>query len=217
MSEDFNNPKSDQLVLLMKQYGKGNDQAGEELCHLLEPDMRRTAIGFLGPHDPDIDDLMQDSVIALLHYLRNGGKVPDSPVPFVTTIIRNRCRNLYRWRKVRPNNKLDEIQQWYAAPDHSPLDLLVEDELLSIIQDGLNSLKKPCSDLLRHIYLEQRSMDQLRQKLGLSTVQAVYSRRNQCLDLLKKFLKRTGLSCPDHGKAKSPRKSGDKGGASNAR
>ncbi len=216
MSENTKNPKTAHLVQLMQQYGNGNDQAGEELCDILMPGLRRTIIGFLGHDDANIDDLMQDSFIALLHYLRIGGNVPDDPVPFVSTIIRNRCRNLCRWRKVRPHLNLDDIQQWYAAPDHSPLDLLVEGELLSILQEGLNSLGPSCSRLLNDIYLKKRSMNQLRQELGLSTVQAVYYRRNQCLDRLKKFFKITELSCPDHGKTKSRRKSGIKG-AKNAK
>ncbi len=195
----------------MHEYRRGADSVGDELYSVLEPEMRKTIIGFLGSQDADIDDLMQDSFLALCQYLQNGGQIPDNPISFATTIIRNRCRNLYRWRKVRPHENLDDMQHWYASGSRSPLDLLVTDETLNLIQEGLDSLGAACSELLRSIYLEHCTMDQMKDQLKLTSVQAVYYRRNQCLGSLKKFFNNLGPSCPDLVKTSSHRISENKG------
>jgi len=155
------------------------------------------ADGFLGPDDPDRDDLIQDALMALLKYLRRGGSLPDSPQTFAATIIRNRCRNLYRWRKSHPAAGVDNLDSWYASPDRSPLDLLLDAEILTGLQTALDRLEAACAKLLRAIYLERKTMDQIKDQLGLTTVQAVYYRRNQCLGHINKIFKKAGLQGPE--------------------
>ena len=184
----------------MSRYQAGQDDAGESLCNLLQVDLRKVADGFLGPEDSDRDDLVQDALIALLAYLRQGGALPDNPKSFVSTIIRNRCRNLYRWRKYRPTANLDKVENFHESPGRSALDLLLDDEVMEGLQVALNRLDEECAELLRGIYLQRLSMDELSQKLGLTTVQAVYYRRNQCLGKIKKIFEKSGFGCPAHGK-----------------
>ncbi len=190
-------PDTPGLGQLMSRYRAGHDEAGDLLCASLEPDLRRVARGFLGPDDADHDDLVQESLLSLLRYLRRGGSLPDNPHTFATTVIRNRCRNLYRWRKARPAADLDNITSWYASPASSPLDLLLEGEILTGLQAALDHLEAACARLLRGIYLERRSMEQLAAQLGLTTVQAVYYRRNQCLGQIKKIFNKAGFGGPE--------------------
>lgn len=185
---------------LMSQYASGQNGAGDLLCARLQPDLRKVADSFLGQEDSDRDDLVQDALIALLAYLRKGGALPENPHSFVSTIIRNRCRNLYRWRKYRPSTDIDKMENFYKSPDRSPLDLLLDEEVLEGLKVALSSLDEVCARLLRGIYLEGRSMEDLSTQLGLTTVQAVYYRRNQCLERIKKIFESTGFGCPIHGK-----------------
>jgi RNA polymerase sigma factor (sigma-70 family) len=200
MPEQTRTPDTSRLHELMSRYGAGHDGAGESLCSELEPALRKVADGFLGANDPDRDDLVQDALIALLAYLRAGGSLPDNPHSFASTIIRNRCRNLYRWRKYRPSSNLDNLENWYKSPDSSALDLLLEDEVLGGLQAALDRLDDTCAQLLRGIYLEGRSMEDLSRQLGLKTVQAVYYRRNQCLQRIKKIFEKIGFESPAGGK-----------------
>ncbi len=195
-------PNSDDQRInhLMSRYRAGHNDAGDLLVASLEPDLRKVVRGFLGPGDADGDDLVQDALIAMLRYLRKGGILPDNPSVFVATIARNRCRNLYRWRQIRHSIDVEGIENWYASDDHSPLDLLLEGELLSGLQLALNQLDSICSGLLRSLYLEKQSMEQMREQLGLTSVQAVYYRRNQCLGQIKKLFKKTGFDSPEKSK-----------------
>ena len=90
------------------------------------------ADGFLGPNDPDGDDLVQDALMALLTYLRQDGSLPENPQSFAATIIRNRCRNLYRWRKYRPAANLEKFENQFESPGRSPLDLLLDESPLHL-------------------------------------------------------------------------------------
>lgn len=202
MPEQTQTPDTSRLHELMSRYRNGHDCAGESLCTHLQPELRKVADGFLGSNDPDRDDLVQDALIALLAYLRQGGPLPGNPQSFASTIIRNRCRNLYRWRKYRPSANLENVENYYKSPDQSPLDLLLDDEILEGLKVALDRLDDICAQLLRGIYLQRRSMEQLSQQLGLSTVQAVYYRRNQCLGKIKKIFESTGFGSPAHGKLK---------------
>jgi len=199
MLEEASSPDSPQLGALMSHFSDGHDEAGDQLCASLEPGLRRVADGFLGPDDPDLDDLIQDALVALLGYLRRGGPLPDNPRAFAATIIRNRCRNLYRWRKSRPAGSVDNLENWYASPTRSPLDLLLEGEIRTGLQTALDRLEAACSRLLRGLYLERRTMEQMRDKLGLTSVQAVYYRRNRCLEKIKKIFIKSGFGGPDQG------------------
>jgi len=200
MSDQTQTPDTARLHDLMSRYREGHDGAGESLCSHLQPELFKVASGFLGPDDPDRDDLVQDALIALLAYLRQGGALPDNPRSFASTIIRNRCRNLYRWRKYRPSTNLESVENLYKSPDRSPLDLLLDDEVLEGLRMALRRLDDVCAQLLRGIYLQGRSMEQLSRELGLTTVQAVYYRRNQCLGKIKNIFEKTGFGSPAHGK-----------------
>jgi RNA polymerase sigma factor (sigma-70 family) len=185
------------LAQLMSSYSGGHNEAGDQLCASLEPSLRRVADGFLGAGDLDRDDLVQEALLAMLRYLRRGGPLPENPQAFASTIIRNRCRDLYRWRKSRPTSDMESLEHWYASPDRSPLDLMLDGEVLAGLQAALDNLDDSCSQLLRGFYLERRSMEQIRHQLGLTTVQAVYYRRDQCLKNLKNLFKKLGFAGPD--------------------
>lgn len=202
MPEQTQNPDTSRLHHLMSRYAGGQDDAGEDLCAHLQPELRKVADGFLGPNDPDGDDLVQEAMMALLVYLRQDGSLPGNPQSFASTIIRNRCRNLYRWRKYRPAANMEKFENQFESPGRSPLDLLLDDEVIEGLRVALERLDDVCARLLRGIYLENQSMEDLSRRLGLTTVQAVYYRRNQCLARIKKIFEKTGFGSPAHGKLK---------------
>ena len=152
--------------------------------------MRDAVGGFLGTGDPDRDDLIQETLLALLRYLRGGGEPPDNPEAFCVTIARNRCRNLYQWRKLRPTTDVESACVALPDPDAGPLEMLAEAERRTLLRAAFADLNRECRNLLHAFYIEETSMETLRRRSGLSSVQGVYHRKNVCLQHLTRLFNR---------------------------
>jgi len=170
-------------------YVAGSDQAAETLCAELASRMRISARFFLGTDSAEIEDVVQESLVAILAYIRKGGGFEGDLVSFAVTVARNRCRNLLNWHARRPQVPIDGLAEWIADRDRSPLDTLLEAEVHQHLQAALDALGDDCRTLLRAFYLEGVSIESIRQRIGLATVQGVYYRRSVCLDQLREFLK----------------------------
>ena len=132
--------------------------------------------------------MVQESLLAVLGYLRNRGGFEGDLVRFAVTVERNRCRNILVWRSRHPDVAIEPLCEWLADPQRSPLDSLLEGETRRLLQAGLDSLSRGCRELLHWFYLEDRSIETIRQDIGLDTVQGVYYRRSVCLQQLGRFL-----------------------------
>jgi len=139
--------------------------------------------------------VVQEVLIGFLRYLRRAGIVPDNSEAFVVTMARNRCRNLALWRKRRPTVRLEIVGFDPPQPGSSPLEWIDEEERRGLMGRALAQLDERCRALLRAIYTEERSMEALRELYGLSSVQAVYFRRDACIRKTQQFLNRLLLKC----------------------
>ena len=171
-------------------YIAGDDEAGSRICRGLEPAIRAEVGRFLPATDAERDDVVQETLLALLTYLRRAGRCPDRPGAFVVTMAGNRCRNLYRRRKRRPGVELEKTAEWLVAAGTDPLELLEDRELEEAVRSGLAELDPPCRQLLLAIYVEQRPMEELQREAGLGTVQGIYYRKYACLKKLRESLNR---------------------------
>lgn len=171
-------------------YIAGDEEAGGRLCRSLEPVVRAEVRRFLPSSDAEHDDVVQETLIALLTYLRKAGRGPDRTEAFVVTMAGNRCRNLYRWRKRRPTVELESTADWLSGAGENPLELLETAELEGLLQNALSQLDEPCRRLLIAIYVEDRPMEDLQRDAGLGTVQGAYYRKYSCLKKLALLLNR---------------------------
>ncbi len=171
-------------------YVSGDDAAGRGVCATLDAAVRQAVYGFLPPDDPDRDDIVQDTLLTLLQYLRASEVCPDNPEAFAVTSARNRCRNLYHWRKLRQNVDIDEMAGRLPCPDASPLDLLDDRETRDLLVEALASLDPECHKLLLDVYLEEKTIESMRREAGLTSVQGIYHRKNICLKKITKFFNR---------------------------
>jgi len=178
-----------------RQYIGGDDAAAERICVALEPAVRAGVTGLLGAGDPDGDDVVQEVLLALLAYLRRTGIVPDNPAAFSVRIARNRCYNLGIWRRRRRAQDVDDHAEALPSLAASPLELMERDQKRRLVDDALADLDPPCRELLVAVYRHESSMEKLRRRLGLGSVQAVYHRRNICLEKARKFLNRRLFGC----------------------
>ena len=174
-------------------YVAGDDAAGERLCASLDPAVRDAVYGFFRAGEPDRDDLVQDTLLALLRYLRGGGSTPENPEAFCVTIARNRCRNLHQWRKLRPPADVEAAAETLPDTGAGPLELLEAEDRRRLVREAFAQLGDLCRNLLRDFYMKEKSIEELREELGLGTVQGVYHRKNVCVKELKKLFNRSRL------------------------
>lgn len=171
-------------------FSNGHPGAEDRLCRSLSPIVRREVARILGDADLDVDDVVQESLLASLRYLEARDGFSGDLIKLAVTIARNRCRNILRQRAARPGVAVESLESWLADPARSVLDLVVEDERRTIIRHALDRLPHPCRALLRALYNRGITPMQARSIIGVSSVQGVYHRRRTCLEALKKLVQR---------------------------
>lgn len=186
-------------------YIAGDDEAGGRICKALEPVIRAEVRRFLSDTDADQDDVVQETLLGLLAYLRKAGRAPDCLEAFVVTMAGNRCRNLYRWRKRRPGVDVESASDWLRANGDDPSEALEAREMERLVRSALSRLDAPCRRLLLEIYSERRSMQELQREAGLGTVQGAYHRKYVCLKKLALLLNRAWFEGQESGPGDVPR------------
>ncbi len=171
-------------------YIAGDDAAGDRVCTTLDSAVRQAVYGFLKPQDADRDDMVQDALLAMLEYLRTAADCPDNPEAFAVTTALNRCRNLYHWRRLRHSEDIDDLSGRISCAGDSPLDLLDAKETHDLLAEAFAALDPDCRWLLGEVYLEERTIEDLRRDLGLASVQGIYHRKNICFAKITKFFNR---------------------------
>lgn len=190
----------------------GEDGAADRLAGGLGLPLRQAAAALLGPGSPDLDDVVQESIVAVLGYVRRNGGFEGNLTRFGVTVARNRCRNLLIWRRRRPEVPVDSLADWLARPDRSPLDALLERERLRLLEEALAGLGPDCRTLLRQLYLEGVPAEELRRRSGLRTVQGIHYRKDVCLERAFRILNERLAGCSDargRGRRRRPPGSGD--------
>jgi len=183
----------DLLAADIAAYRAEDDAAGDRLYEFIAPPVRREIGRMLGDA-AEADDVMQETLLACLGYLRGDREFRGDAVRLAVTIGRNRCRDILRRRRLRPQLDIEPFSHWLADPSRSALDDILADELRAILQDVLDSLARPCRRLLQALYVEDRTPEQARAVTGLDTVQGVYYRRGVCLRQARKLFQNRWLS-----------------------
>jgi len=168
----------------------GDPGAIDRLARQLGLHASTAASAMLGRDHPDVDDVAQESALAVLEHIRRRRGFEGDLVAFTVTVARNRCRTLIAWQRLRPQLPLEPLSEWIAHPGKSPLDALLDGEVTRLLQEAIDRLDEGCRDLLRDFYFEDVSMEEIRRRVGLNTVQGVYYRRSICLGRVESFLKR---------------------------
>jgi RNA polymerase sigma factor (sigma-70 family) len=183
--------RSERLEQDIAAYIAGDDEAGNRICLSLEPVVLAEVTRLLSKADFERDDVVQDTLLAFLTYLRRAGRGPRRPEAFVVTMAGNRCRNLYRRRKRRPTLDVDLASDWLPGKGKNPHEILESRELEEMVRRGFAKLDPACRQLLLSIYVDQRPMEELQREAGLGTVQGIYYRKYACLKKLHSFLNKS--------------------------
>jgi RNA polymerase sigma factor (sigma-70 family) len=178
------------LPAVLAAFFEGGAGADDELCRVLRNPVAGAVASFLGADGPETDDVIQESLMAVVGYLHRRGGFEGNLVRFAVTVARNRCRNILAWRRRRPHVPLDPLADWIAAPERSPLDAYGEEQVLTALRTSLAELGADCRDLLHALFMEMVSAEAMCERLGLTTVRAVYYRRENCLKGLQLLMNR---------------------------
>ena len=178
-------PSLDDLV---RSFRAGKDD-GTQLCSLLEIAARNAVRGFLGLDEGTQDDCVQDALVGILYYLRRDREFDGDVAKLCVSIARNRCRDVKRRLARRPEIPIDPMTEWLEDSARSALDLIEKEQRRSLLQIGLDSLDAACRRLLHRIFVQGISADTIRKEEKLASVQAVYYRRDICLQRARKNLK----------------------------
>lgn len=173
--------------------------ADENLVRILEKPVRDAARAFLGFDNEEVNDVVQETCLAVLKYIRKQEGFQGNLISFSVTISRNRCRNILNWNRRWQTVPIDSLSDWIEHPERSPLELLDEKEINAILHETLDNLDHPCGLILRGFYTLDRSADSLRRELGLKSVQGVYYLRDRCLNRAYKALKKRLSVCSSDG------------------
>ena len=170
-----------------------NDQrADERMIEILRQPVADDVRRFLGGDDPDVEDVVQESLIAALRYLAGDVGTEQRAIKLAVTIGRNRCRDLLRRRRRWQLSDIDEAANQIRSPGISALDAVEHADLREHLLASLAGLSEDCRNLLLLRYMDNMSTRAICRHLGLRSPQAFFHRRAACLRRLRKiFVKRT--------------------------
>ncbi len=179
------------LARAVAAYLAGDESAADGLYHLLHGPVHAEAQQFLARDNIDFDDIVQDSLLAVLDYVRKNGGFSGDLIKFAVTVVRNRCRNLLnsrqRWRQVPIETLRDRLT---SALLRNPLEALEDAEIRGLVQEALDQLGPECRALLHALYRQGKACKEMIGPLGLKSVHGVYRRRSSCLLQLNRIVKK---------------------------
>lgn len=130
----------------------------------------------------DIDDLVQDSVLAVWQKMKSGRFEArlDTPLDaYLTGVVRNKWLKTLHKRSVAALTDLDESLTEEVPPEHPKLPLL---------EEAFAQLGKGCQQLLRLFYWEGYTLEEIASRLEAS-MDAVKMRKFRCMLQLGKILR----------------------------
>lgn len=162
--------------------------AEQSFVMFVEPPVRANVARFLGLSHPDIDDVIQDTLLAVVEYIRAKRGFDGNLQVFAVSVARNRCRSLLALSRFKGHQSGDDSTSLLIDGSPSPLDLCERKDLQRTVRRALADLDRDCRHLLEDIFLRGVSIATLSKRLGLRSVQAVYHRRAVCLKKIAQVL-----------------------------
>ncbi|MFH1843710.1 MAG: sigma-70 family RNA polymerase sigma factor [bacterium] len=169
----------------------GDEAAANEIISFLRDPVRAEARQFLRSDNIDYDDVVQETIIAVLNYLRKNGGFTGDLIKFAVTVVRNRCRNILNTQRRRRQVPVESLaNRLTSALFSNPLQTLLDREIHQLLQSALDDLGPDCRTLLRAVYCQGKRCKDLIAPLGLKSVHGVYRRRSVCLAKLNRIVKK---------------------------
>lgn len=147
--------------------------------------LARQLVTSKGGAEMDAQDLFHDAICVLRDAVLQGRFQADKPIrPYFQRILNNLWNDALR-RKYRhaPAEQLPE-----SSDDATPLDLLIDRESGSLLEDIFGRLGAKCAELLRLRVLYKLPLRDIALRIGLASEDAAKMKHHRCKGELKRLL-----------------------------
>jgi RNA polymerase sigma factor (sigma-70 family) len=155
----------------------------------LRSKLRFKAQFHLGPWCPDVDDVVQETMVRLLHAERDGLiRSLDSWVAFANATCNNVIHE-YRRRLWRDTPQEPSTQEPQSGSHFSAL------ETLDLVENIIAQLPAKDQQILRAFYLDEKTVDQICAETGINRTHfgvALFRAKERCRKILRPYVKSTG-------------------------
>lgn len=151
------------------------------------PDKARNVLRKLEAEEANLEDAVQEGIVALVRAIRHGSFRSESRL---STYFVSICRNIYL-KKYRPRHVIANMDQLPAEPGYEAPDWkLMEEEqrglLAALLKSALGKLRKKCREALEMYKLEY-PMKVIAEELDI-TEQSAKNRVHRCRGKLRELM-----------------------------
>ena len=136
--------------------------------------------------EEDAADIFQD---ALLVFYKNSRKKDFKLNCTVKTYLYSICKNLWLYRlrsrkkEVRMNEKFETIPL-----EEDTLEILIENDHKNLISQLVGKLGDKCKQILTLVYFERLKMEEVAERVEMSSAQVVRNQKSRCMKKLKAMI-----------------------------
>lgn len=147
--------------------------------------IRRYILNNSGTID-DADDVFQDAVVTLFHYVKTGQYKSEYDLDgFLFRVAKNAWIDKNR----NKNNAANEaVKDEYASSDHDYLGDLIKEEKLKIFHQLFDKLEDNCKKLLTYIVYDKKSLKEVAELMGFKDTNVAKNQHYRCKKYFSKIV-----------------------------
>ena len=171
--------------LILAEIRKSNEAALRELYRTHYPMVRSLVLSNSGT-EPEAKDVYQEAIIAFYENVQRENFVLTCKIKTYLYAI---CRRLWLKRlseKKRFHGKIEEVETFPGLEEEFS-ELEGREREYDIMKRSLEGLGEPCRTLISDFYIQDMSMESIRQKHGYTNADNAKNQKYKCLQRLKKL------------------------------
>lgn len=139
------------------------------------------------PDRPVVEDVVMESYVKIWErrYTFNHPMVIKS---WLYTTVRNTCINRLQERKRSlnyPKELIEVLEERLTIPDQ--LSVIIYDETISLLKEGLEQLPSECRKIFRSLYLEGKTVREIHEESGLA-ITTIKNQKGRGLKIIKSII-----------------------------
>lgn len=171
--------------LILAEIRKSNEVALRELYKTHYPMVRSLILSNSGT-EPEAKDVYQEAIIAFYENVQRENFVLTCKIKTYLYAI---CRRLWLKRlseKKRFHGKIEEVETFLGIEEEFS-ELEKREQEYDVMKRSLEGLGEPCRTLIKDFYIQDMSMESIRQKHGYTNADNAKNQKYKCLQRLKKL------------------------------
>jgi RNA polymerase sigma factor (sigma-70 family) len=136
--------------------------------------------------EQEAKDIYQEAVIAFYEKVQQPDFVLHCKVKTFLYAVSRRLWLKRLWEKKRYRGQIEEGEP-LAGVDEEMIDIEAKEQIFHKMAASLDELGDPCKSLLEAFYLQESSMESIRDTFGYSNTDTAKNQKYKCLQRLKKL------------------------------